>query len=130
VFLCERGYGIEVEWISQRVRKDDGTCALESAASSWATSTLKVDLDIDEDRNSPFCRIGLTVVGKPAASVMIRHRASAVDRPILAKLSCDRQQVGRRARVHQHRLAHANEFCELPFELFGEAPGGQPEIER
>ena len=80
---------------------------------------------------SPFCRIGLTVVGNPAAHgddlVAGAQRLVAEQR---AGQRGDREQVGRRAGVAGERVARAEEPRERSFERVVEAAGGQPEVER
>ena len=125
--------GLQVERIAQRVGQHDGARARREGRFElrrhrrcrWAPSTST------KTGTRPFCKMGLTVVGKPAATVMT---SSPGAQPPVAQLGRGQgregQQVGGGAGVDQHALAHAEPAREFAFERVGEAAGGEPEIQR
>ena len=76
--------------------------------------------------------IGLTVVGKPAATVITSSPGFSA--PLAELRRSERREgdeVGRRAAVHEDRVAAAEELArEAPLERVREAAGGEPEVER
>ena len=79
----------------------------------------------------PFWMIGLTVVGKPAATVITSSPGCSRRSPSFGDVSAVRPAGSRTSpELHEERVADAEPSRELALELRGEAAGGQPEVER
>ena len=79
----------------------------------------------------PFWRIGID--GRREARGARDHLVSRLQAPLAERLggeSRQSQEVCRRARIHEDRVSHAHPGGEGALELVGEAPRGQPEVER
>ena len=129
--LRKRGDGVKIEWIPQRVGEDDSSSAFRKRGFELTDIyVIRRNLNIDEDWDERVLQDGIDRGGKSCGQ---GDDLVAGPQPPTAQLvrrqGGDRQQVGRGARVHQHRFAHAAELGKLTFELVGEPAGSQPEIE-
>ena len=103
-----------------------------TASRSWSPMASYVPISTSTKTGmSPFWMIGLSVVGKPAATVMTSSPGLSCRLPSFGLVSAESaHEVGRRAAVDEGRGAGADVVREGVLELGGPAAGGEPAVER
>ena len=132
VRVGERLDGVEVERVAERVRHHDRARAVAEAPRRAATTSMLYVGSVTSTNTgtSPFWTIGLTVVGKPAATVITSSPGRSRRSPRRGEVSAvSARRFADEPELTSRRVAQPEEPREVALERRGVASGRQPELE-